>query len=120
MATLDITKIFKTVCHKRLLIKLDHYGIRGIAFKLIQSYLNNRLQYVHINSIETNRKSVIMGVPEESVLGTLLFLIYTNDLQNCFKSIPRHFADDNALFINAFSIRTLEIKINEELFRKSQ
>ena len=54
MVTLDITKAFDTVCHKRLLIKLDHYGIRGTAFNLIQSYLNNRLQYVHVNNNESN------------------------------------------------------------------
>ena len=54
MVTLDITKPFDTVCHKRFLIKLDHYGIRGTAFNLIQSYLNNRLQYVYINNIESN------------------------------------------------------------------
>ena len=53
MITLDITKAFDIVCHKRLLIK--HYGIRGTAFKLMQSYLNNRLQYVYINNIESNR-----------------------------------------------------------------
>ena len=57
---------------KTILIKLDHYGIRGTAFKLIQSYLNNRLHYVHISNIEYNRKSVIMGVPQGSVLGPLL------------------------------------------------
>ena len=47
MVTLDITKAFDILCHKRFLIKLDYYGIRGIAFKLMQSYLNNKLQYVY-------------------------------------------------------------------------
>ena len=47
MVTLDITKAYDTVCHKRLLIKSDHYEIRGTAFKLMQSYLNNRLHYVY-------------------------------------------------------------------------
>ena len=61
-----------------------------------------------------------MGVPQGSVLGPLLFLIYNNDLQNCLKSIPRLFADDNTLLINASSIRELEIKINEKLSRMSQ
>ena len=54
MITLYITKAFGIVCCKRLLIKLDHYGIRGTAFKLMQSYLNNRLQYVYMNNIESN------------------------------------------------------------------
>ena len=48
---------------KRLLVKLDHYGIRETAFKLMQSYLNNRLQYMYINNIKSNQRSVIMGVP---------------------------------------------------------
>ena len=76
MVTLDLTKAFDTVCPKRLLIKLDHYGIRGTAFKLMQSYLNIKFQYVYINNIESNQRSVIIRVPEGSVLGPLLFLIY--------------------------------------------
>ena len=74
---------------------------------------------MYINNIESNRRSVIMGVPQGSVLGSLLFLIYINDLQNCIKSIPRLFADDTALLINASSTCELEIKINEELSRVS-
>ena len=120
MVTLDTTKAFDTVCHKRLLIKLDHYRIRETAFKLMQHYLNNRLQYVYINNIVSNQRCVIMGVPQGSVLGSLLFLIYINDLQNCLKSIPKIFSYETTLLINAFSIFELEIKINQELSRVFQ
>ena len=68
MVTLDVTKAFDALCHKRLLIKFDHYGVRGTAFKLMQAYLNNRWQYVYMNNTESSRRSVIMGVPQGSVL----------------------------------------------------
>ena len=116
MFTFDFTKVFDTVRHKRLLIKLDHYRIRERAFKLMQSYLNNSLRYVCLNNIDSNRRNVLMGVPQGSVLGPLLFLIYTS----CIKSIPRLFADDTAMLINASSLRELEIKINKKLSRMSQ
>ena len=85
MVTFDITKTFDAVCYKRL---YDHYRIRGTAFKLMLSYLNNRLYYVCINNIESNRRNVLMGIPRDSVLGALLFIIYINDPQNFLKSIP--------------------------------
>ena len=59
MVTLDITKAFDMVCHKRLLIKFDHYEIRAKAFELMQSYLNNRLQYVYINIILSPTEEVL-------------------------------------------------------------
>ena len=66
MVTLDITKVFDIVCHKRLLIKFENsiIIIRGTAYILMQSYLTNRLQYVYINNIKSNRRNVIMGVPQ--------------------------------------------------------
>ena len=74
----------------------------------MQSYLNNRLQYVCINNPESNRRNVLKGVPQESVLGPLSSLIYINDQQNCLKSIPRLFSGDTALLITS-SLRELEI-----------
>ena len=119
LVTLDLTKAFDTVCHKRLLLKLDHYGIRGIALELISSYLTNRSQFVCINNVNSECKPVLMGVSQGSVLGPLLFLIYVNDLQNSMESTPRLFADDTTILIDANSTSELEIKLNEDLARVS-
>ena len=115
MVMLDLTKAFDTVCHKRLLLKLGHYGIRGTAYNLLQSYLSNRSQYVSIVNINSSLRNVKMSVPQGSVLGPFLFLIYINDLQNCIISTPRLFADDTAVLIHANTLTKLEIKINREL-----
>ena len=101
MVMLDLTKEFDTVCHKRLLLKLGHCGVRGTAYNLLQSYLSNRSQYVSIVNINSNLRNVKMGVSQGSVLGPLLFLIYINELQNCMISTPRLFADDTAVLIHA-------------------
>ena len=117
LVTLDLTKAFDTVCHKRLLLKLDHYGIRGTALELISSYVTNRSQFVCINNVNCECKPVLMRVPQGSVLGPLLFLIYINDKQNSMESIPRLFADDTAILIKANSTSGVEIQRSEDLAR---
>ena len=95
----DFQKAFDTVNHKILLGKLEHYGIRGVANKWFASYLANRQQYVSIGGIKSEIKPIMHGVPQGSVLGPLLFLIYINDLNTCIKfSTTRHFADDTNLY----------------------
>ena len=98
----DLSKAFDTVNHKILLQKLDHYGFRGKTNNLLQSYLSNRKQYVEINGTKSNHRPITCGVPQGSVLGPLLFLIYINDLPNCCQSgNTRIFADDTTVFFNA-------------------
>ena len=78
----DLQKAFDTVNHEILLKKLDHYGLRGATNSWFESYLNNRKQVVSINGINSETRIMKHGVPQGSVLGPLLFLIYINDLHN--------------------------------------
>ena len=84
---LDFEKAFDTVNHKILLSKLNYYGVRGIHYKLFHSYLNNRAQYTSIKDINSSVLTLTHVVPQRSVLGPLLFLIYTNDLYICDKAL---------------------------------
>ena len=98
----DLEKAFDTVDHSILLKKLHHYGIRGVPFKLLKSYLSERSQFVSISGVNSSHSKIKHGVPQGSVLGPLLFLIYINDLSRAIKyGDVFHFADDtNLLHIN--------------------
>ena len=88
MAILDFAKAFDKVPHQRLLAKLDHYGINS------QSFLGNRKQQVIIEGHSSTSSDVLSGVPQGSVLGPILFLIYINDIAANINSTIRMFADD--------------------------
>ena len=113
---IDLQKAFDTVDHSILLKKLYHYGIRGIANSWFKSYLSNRKQFVTINGVNSDLQPMKFGVPQGSVLGPLLFLIYINDLHSIIKySTTRHFADDTNLLIKNNSLKQLKKYLNFDL-----
>ena len=112
----DLQKAFDTVDHEILLSKLNHYGIRGISNSWFKSYLSCRSQYVSISGFESAVKFIKYGVPQGSVLGPLLFLIYINDLHNAINyCMVHHFADDTNLLLFDNSLKSLKKKINIDL-----
>ena len=95
---LDISKAFDKVWHEGLIFKLERNGISGNVLKLLKSYLANRKQRVALNGVFSEYANVESGVPQGSVLGPLLFLVYINDLEENIRSKIRFFADDTMLF----------------------
>ena len=112
----DLQKAFDTVNHEILLEKLEHYGIRNISNSWFRSYLNNRKQLVSLNGVESETKTIKHGVPQGSVLGPLLFVIYINDLHNAIiHSQSYHFADDTHLLNINNSPKKVQKQLNIDL-----
>ena len=102
---LDFSKAFDKVCHRKLIQKLRFYGVRNNILKWIEDFLKNRTQKVLVRGVESPAADVTSGVPQGSVLGPLLFLVYINDIALEVSSEISLFADDALLYKN---IKTLQ------------
>jgi len=112
---MDLSKALNTVLHKILLQKLYPYGIHGLAYSLIESYFSLRNQFVSVNNCNSTTTPITIGVPQGSILGTLLFLVYVNDLSNATSCFLRIFADDTCLVIANSSRSLFENSYNVKL-----
>ena len=110
---IDLSKAFDTLDHNILISKLQYYGINGVALRLMRSYLSNRKQFVQLGTYSSNSTDILMGVPQGSILGPLLFIIYINDMarsSDIFKFLS--FADDTTLITKLRINNSLNDELN--------
>ena len=116
----DLRKAFDCVDHKLLLNKLSKMGVAGTELKWFASYLEGRSQFVSLGEIISKTLTINIGVPQGSILGPLLFLVYINDLPNCTNLKTFLFADDTNLLAAGENIIELFEKVREEFGKVSQ
>ena len=111
----DLRKAFDTCDFSILLNKLKHYGFRGLSLKWFENYITGRTQYVNVNGENSKEKNITVGVPQGSVIGPILFLIYINDLPKATQFFASLFADDTLFAVTGSDPKRLIEFANEEL-----
>ena len=111
----DLAKCFDTISHSILLRKLEKIGIQGLELEWFKNYLNNRNQFVYTNGEKSNLLGINKGVPQGSILGPILFLIYINDIKNCTSLMTLLFADDSNFLISGKNLNEIVEILNIEL-----
>ncbi|MCP4052884.1 MAG: reverse transcriptase family protein, partial [Mesoflavibacter sp.] len=111
----DLAKCFDTISHSILLKKLEKIGIHGLELEWFKNYLNNRNQFVYTNGEKSNLLGINKGVPQGSILGPILFLIYINDIKNCTSLMTLLFADDSNFLISGKDLNEIVEILNIEL-----
>ena len=117
---LDISKAFDKVWHDGLIFKLKSYGVKGERLFLLKSYLHNREQRDVLNGQTSEWKKIYSGVPQGSVLGPLLFLIYINDLIDGITSMCQILVDDTSLFSKVLDVNKSVVELNADLEKINQ
>ena len=112
---LDISKAFDKVWHSGLLFKLKAYGIEGQLLALLKDYLHGRQQRLVLNGQTSDWRKINSGVPQGSVLGPLLFLIFINDLPDGITSLCKNFADDTSLLSKVYDIDISAKELDSDL-----
>jgi len=112
---IDLSKAFDTISHDILLNKLDNLGIRGVANSWFKSYLSHRKQYMELDSIKSIFETLTCAVPQGSILGPILFLVYVNDICNSTNLNIFSFADDTTITASSNDIVDLYNTMNNEL-----
>ena len=116
MCLIDLTKCFDTIDHNLLTKKLERYGIKGSELRWFSNYLSDRTQAVQINNVMSDFKPLLTGVPQGSVLGPILFLIFINDLPSCLRhSSCSLYADDTVIHVSGKTVSEAQALLQKDI-----